>query len=55
MNNRLTQKKKRVAKDSGLLVSRAVVVLLWFYGELNGLAEKARFLAEVHLRFRTTT
>lgn len=46
---------KRVAKDSGWSVSRVVAVLLGFYWELNGLAEKARFLAEVNERFRTTT
>ena len=45
---------ERVAADSGLSVSRVVEILLGFYWELNSLAEKGRFLAEVHRRFRRT-
>ena len=44
-----------VAEGAAIQRSNLVVVLFEFYWELNGLAEKARFLAEVHLRFRTTT
>jgi hypothetical protein len=45
---------ERVAADSDLSVSRVVEILLGFYWELNGLAEKGRFMAEVNRRFRTT-
>ena len=44
---------ERVAEGSGLSVSRVVEILLGFYWEMNGLAEKARFLADVQRRFRT--
>ena len=46
---------EQVATDSGLSVSRVVEILLSFYWELNGLAEKGRFVAEVNRRFRKTT
>jgi lipopolysaccharide biosynthesis regulator YciM len=46
---------ERVASESDFSVSRVVEILLGFYWELNGLAEKARFLAEVNRRFRRTT
>jgi hypothetical protein len=46
---------ERVASDSDLSVSRVVEILLDFYWELNSLAEKGRFMADVNRRFRTTT
>ena len=46
---------ERAAADSDLSVSRVVEILLGFYWELNSLAEKGRFMAEVNRRFRTTT
>ncbi len=46
---------ERVASDSDLSVSRVVEILLGFYWELNSLAEKGRFMADVNRRFRTTT
>lgn len=51
----IVQALNRVAANSDLSVSRVVEVLLGFYWELNTMAEKERFLAEVHLCFRTTT
>lgn len=51
----LVEALERVAEDSDLTVSRVVEVLLGFYWELNGLAEKGRFMAEVNRRFRKTT
>jgi hypothetical protein len=44
-----------VAEAAVIQRSRLVAVLLVFYWELNGLAEKACFLADVQSRFRTTT
>ncbi len=44
-----------VAEGAAVQRIRLVAVLLGFYWELNGLPEKARFLAEVNVRFRTTT
>jgi len=46
---------ERVAADSELSISQVVDILLGFYWELNSVAEKARFLAEVNRRFRRTT
>jgi hypothetical protein len=46
---------ERTAADSGLSVSRLVEILLGFYWELNGMAEKANFLADLNRRFRRTT
>jgi hypothetical protein len=46
---------ERVATESGLSISQVVEVLLGFYWELNTVAEKGRFLAEVNRRFRRTT
>jgi hypothetical protein len=46
---------ERVAAESGLSISQVVEVLLAFYWELNSVAEKARFLAEVNRSFRRTT
>jgi len=46
---------ERVATDLDLSVSRVVEILLGFYWELNSVAEKARFVAEVHRRFRKTS
>lgn len=46
---------ERVAADSDLSVSRVVEILLGFYWELNGVAEKGRLLADVNRRFRRTT
>jgi hypothetical protein len=46
---------ERVAAESGLSISQVVEVLLGFYWELNTVAEKGRFLAEVNRRFRRTT
>ncbi len=51
----LVQALERVAADSDLSISRIVEILLGFYWELNGLAEKGRFMAEVNRRFRRTT
>ena len=45
---------ERVAADSDLSVSRVVEILLGFYWELNSVAERGLFLAEVHRRFRKT-
>ena len=45
----------RVAEGSDLSVSRVVEILLGFYWELNSVAERARFLADVNRRFRRTT
>lgn len=44
-----------VTDSAAIQRGRLVAVLFGFYWGLNGLAEKARFLAEVHGRFRTTT
>jgi hypothetical protein len=46
---------EQTAASSGMSVSRVVEILLSFYWELNGLAEKGRFVAEVNRRFRKTT
>jgi hypothetical protein len=46
---------EQTAASSGMSVSRVVEILLSFYWELNGLAEKERFVAEVNRRFRKTT
>ena len=46
---------ERVAAESDLSVSRVVEILLAFYWELNCVAEKGRFMAEVNRRFRRTT
>jgi hypothetical protein len=46
---------EQAATDSDLSVSRVVEILLSFYWELNGLAEKGRFVAKVNRRFRKTT
>jgi hypothetical protein len=45
---------EQAAGSSGLSISRVVEVLLSFYWELNGLAEKGYFVAEVNRRFRKT-
>jgi hypothetical protein len=45
----------RVATESDLSISQVVEILLGFYWELNSVAEKGRFLAEVNRRFRRTT
>lgn len=45
---------ERVAAESDLSVSRVVEILLAFYWELNDVAEKGRFMAEVNRRFRRT-
>lgn len=45
---------ERVASESDLSISQVTGILLGFYWELNGLAEKGRFLAEVNRRFRRT-
>jgi hypothetical protein len=45
---------EEAARTSGLSISRVLEVLLSFYWELNGLAEKGRFVAEVNRRFRKT-
>jgi hypothetical protein len=46
---------ERVAAESGVSISQVVEILLGFYWELNSVAEKGRFLAEVNRRFRRTT
>ena len=46
---------ERVAADSGLSISQVVEIVLGFYWELNSLAEKGRFMADVHRRFRKTS
>jgi len=46
---------EEAARKSGLSVSRVVEVVLSFYYELNGLAEKGRFVAEVNRAFRKNT
>jgi hypothetical protein len=46
---------ERVASESDLSISQVVDILLGFYWELNSVAEKGRFLAEVNRRFRRTT
>lgn len=51
----LVEALERVASESGLSVSRVVEILLGFYWELNGLAEKGRFMAEVNRRFAKTS
>ena len=51
----LVEALERVAEDSDMSVSRVVEILLGFHWELNGLAEKGRFMAEVNRRFRKTT
>lgn len=42
---------EQVAADSDLTVSQVVEIVLGFYWELNSVAEKARFVADVHKRF----
>ena len=46
---------ERVAADSDLSVSRVIEILLGFYWELNSVAEKSHFVAEVHRSFRKST
>jgi len=46
---------ERVATESDLSISQVAEILLGFYWELNSVAEKGRFLAEVNRRFRRTT
>jgi hypothetical protein len=46
---------ERVATESDLSISKVVEILLGFYWELNSVAEKGRFLAEVNRRFRKST
>jgi hypothetical protein len=50
----IVQSLEETAAVSGLSVSRVVEILLSFYWELNSLAEKGRFVAEVNRRFRKT-
>jgi hypothetical protein len=45
---------ERVAADSNLTVSQMVEVLLGFQLEMGGIIENARFLIELHRRFRRT-
>jgi hypothetical protein len=45
---------EQAATISGLSISRVVEIILSFYWELNGLAQKGRFMAEVNHRFRKT-
>jgi RecA-family ATPase len=45
---------EQVAADSELTVSQVVEIVLGFYWELNGVAEKARFMANVHRSFHKT-
>jgi hypothetical protein len=51
----ILQTLERVATESDLSISQVVEILLGFYWELNTVAEKGRFLAEVNRRFRRTT
>jgi hypothetical protein len=46
---------EQVAADSDLSVSQVVEIVLGFYWELNSVAEKARFMADVHRSFHKTT
>jgi hypothetical protein len=46
---------EQTAAGSGLSISQVVEILLSFYWELNGLAEKCRFVAKVNRRFHKTT
>ncbi len=46
---------EQVAADSDLTVSQVVEIVLGFYWELNSVAEKARFVAEVHRNFHKPT
>jgi antitoxin component of RelBE/YafQ-DinJ toxin-antitoxin module len=45
---------ERVAEDSGLTVSQVVEIVLGFYWELNSVARKAEFVANVHRSFHKT-
>ena len=51
----LVEALERVASDSNLTVSRVAEILLGYSMELNDLAEKQRFIAEVNKRFRKST
>ena len=45
---------ERVAADSGLSISQVVEIFLGFNWELNGMAEKANFMADMNRGFRRT-